>query len=128
VLVSDQGLDLSLHQIQGRMIVAANGVRAALDEYRQKNAEWVEAERDYRHAKAIARMKAKSKLVADREDEVFLMVEMEWTAAKKADVLRDSAKEALRAYQAILSGLQSVAGAHREEARLTNFEPREVSA
>lgn len=126
--MSDQTLDLSIHQINARMIAAANGVRAALDEYRTKNAEWVEAERDYRHAKAIARMKAKSKLVADREDEVFLQVETEWTAAKTADVLRDTAKEALRAHQAILSGLQSVAGAVREETRLTNFEPREVSA
>ena len=50
------------------------------------------------------------------------MVEDEWVSAKQAKVLRDSAKEALKATMAILNGLQSVASAHREEARLASWE------
>ena len=115
----NQTLDLTLAELNRRMLDAADAVDAALREYRERNSAWVEAERDYRHAKAVARMKAKAHLVADREDEVYLMVEQEWVGAKRADVLRDTAKEALRACEAILNGLQSVASVHREEARMT---------
>ena len=111
-------LDLSLPDLNRRLIAAVDAVDEALRAYRTANADWVEAERDYRHAKAIARAHAKAALVADREDEVYLMVEREWVTAKSAEVLRDTAKEALRATMAILNGLQSVASAHRAEARL----------
>lgn len=121
-------LNLTLPQITTRMIAAADGVRASLDEYRERNSAWVELERDHRHARAVAIPRLKSKLVADREAELFLMTEDEWTEAEMAKALRDSAKEALRANQAILSGLQSVAGAHREETRLATFGQQEGAA
>ena len=105
----------------GKLLDAADAIGAALREVREANAAWVELERDYLHAKAIARAHAKAKLVADREDEVYLTVEREWVAAKGAGVRRETAKEALRACMAVLSGLQSVASAHREEAKLATW-------
>jgi hypothetical protein len=120
--MTEEVLDLSLAQISSRMIGAAEAVRLALDELRRTNAVAVEAERDYRHARALKRLKLKSKLVSDREDELFLGTEDEWLRAEQAKALRDSAKEALRATQAILNGLQSVASAHKEEARLAHYE------
>jgi hypothetical protein len=125
---ASETLDLGLREINLRLIAAVDGVREALEEHRRTNSEWVEAERDYRHARAVKNARLKSKLAKDREDELFLMTEDEWLHAEMAKALRDSAKEALRACQAILSGIQSVAGAHREEARLAHFEPRELSA
>lgn len=122
-----QTLNLDLREINLRLIFSADAVRDALEEYRQANSAWVEAERDYRHACAVHRARLKAKLAKDREDELFLMVEDEWLRAEQAKVLRDSAKEALRACQAILSGIQSVAGAHKAEAQLARFEPKEVS-
>jgi hypothetical protein len=117
----EEVLDLSLAQITTQMIGAAEAVRLATDEVRRRNTAWVEAERDYRHARAVGRLKLKSKLVSDREDELFLGTENEWLQAELAKALKDSAKEALRACMAILSGLQSVASAHREEARLASW-------
>jgi hypothetical protein len=114
-------LDLTIAQLNRRLLDAADGVGEALRELREANASWVELERDYRHAKAIARAHAKAQLVADREDEVYLMVEREWVEAKAADVRRETAKEALRATMAVLNGLQSVASAHREEAKLASL-------
>src|SRR5262245_58030376 len=114
-------LNLTLPQITSRMVGAAEAVRLALDEYRHRNSDRVETRRDYLHARAIHRLKLKSKLVADREDELFMLTEDEWTAAEMADALKDSAKEALRASMAILSGLQSVASAHKEEAKMANW-------
>jgi hypothetical protein len=124
----NETLNLDLREINLRLIFSADAVRDALEEYRRANSEWVEAERDYRHARAVRSARLKSKLAKDREDELFLLTEDEWLRAESAKVLRESSKEALRACQAILSGIQSVAGAHREEARLAHFEPREVSA
>jgi hypothetical protein len=114
-------LDLTIAQLNARMLAAADAIAAALEEEREANSAWVEAERDYLHAKAVARAHAKAKLVADREDEIYLMVEREWVAAKSASVRRETAKDALRACMAILNGLQSVARAHGEEARLASF-------
>jgi hypothetical protein len=117
----NQTLDLTIAQLNGRMLAAADAIGVALEEEREANSAWVEAERDYLHAKAIARAHAKAKLVADREDEVYLMVEREWVAAKSAAMRRETAKDALRATMAILNGLQSVARAHGEEARLAGY-------
>jgi len=123
-----QTLNLDIREINLRLIFSADAVRDALDDYREHNSAWVEAERDYRHARAVKGVRLKSKLAKDREDELFLLTEDEWLRVEQAKVLRDSAKEALRATQAILSGVQSVAAAHRAEAQLANFESREVSA
>lgn len=117
-----QTLDLSLGELNHRMIAAADAVYAALDEYRTRNALWVEAERDHRHARALARPEILGATVGDREDALFLRTRDAWFKAEMAKALRDTAKEALRACQAVLSGLQSVASAHREEARMANFE------
>jgi hypothetical protein len=114
-------LDLTIAQLNRRLLDAADGVGEALRELREANSDWVEAERDYLHAKAVARAHAKAKLVADREDEIYLMIEREWVVAKTAAARRESAKEALRATMAILSGIQSVASAHREEAKLASW-------
>jgi hypothetical protein len=124
----NETLNLDLREINLRLIFSVDAVREALEELRIRNSEWVEAERDYRHASAVHRARLKSKLAKDREDELFLMVEDEWLRAEQAKTLRDSAKDALRATMAILSGVQSVAGAHREEARMARFGPEEVSA
>lgn len=115
-------LDLTLPQLNARMIAAADAVYAALDEYRSRNAAWVGAEVEYRTARAHARPEIVGKDAAAREDALFLVTRKEWFQAEMAKALRDTAKEALRACQAVLSGLQSVASAHREEARLANFE------
>lgn len=117
--------DLTLYEINQRLLLAADAVRDALAEYQASSAEWVEAERDHRHARAVGRLRLKSKLVGDREDELHLLTEEAWARAEAAKVSRDSSKEALRATQAILSGLQSAAGAHREEARLAHYGPSE---
>ena len=107
--LDDEALDLTLAQLNHRMLAAADAVDEAAREYRKSNSEWVEAERDYRHARAIKRARLKATKVGDREDELFLMTEDEWVSAEQAKVLKDSAKEALRATMAILNGLQSVA-------------------
>jgi hypothetical protein len=119
-------LNLDLREINLRLIFSADAVRDALEEYRTANSEWVEAERDYRHARAVKSARLKSKLAKDREDELFLLTEDEWLRAEQAKVLRDSSKEALRATQTILSGVQSVAAAHRAEAQLAAWEPSET--
>jgi len=114
---------LTIPELNAKILSAADAVRGAVAEYREVNSEAVEAERDYLHARAVARARLKSKLVADREDEMFLMVEDEWVRFESAKVLTASAKEALRATEAILSGLQSVASAHRAEAQLAKWGP-----
>lgn len=114
-------LDLSLGELNHRMIAAADAVYAALDEYRTRNAAWVKAERDYRYDRATNRPQLVGTTVAEREDELFLRTRQAWFQAEMAKALRDTAKEALRACQAVLSGLQSVASAHREEARLSMY-------
>ena len=117
-------MDLTVAELNRRMLAAADAIELALAEYRRANADWVELEREYRHAKAVARLKAKARLVADREDEVYLQIEVEWTRREHAAVLRDTSKEALRAAQAVLNGLQSVAAAHRAEANLAAWDER----
>src|SRR5262245_16409734 len=62
----EETLNLTLPQITSRMVGAAEAVRLSLDEYRRRNSAWVEAERDHLHARAVARPRLKSKLVADR--------------------------------------------------------------
>lgn len=113
--------DLSLAQINERMVAAAEDIRAALAEYRETNSKWVDAERAYRKARALAYAHASGKTVAHREAEVQRMADEEWYAAEMADARRNGAKEALRAAEAILSGYQSVASAHRAEANLSGF-------
>ena len=114
---------LTIPELNHKLIEAVSAVRSAVETYREANSDAVEAERDDLHARAVARARVKSKLVSDREDELFLMTEDEWTRFESTKVLVASAKEALRATEAILSGLQSVAGAHRAEAQLAKFGP-----
>ena len=44
-------LDLTLAELNRRMLDAADAVDTAMRELRERNSAWVEAERDYRHAK-----------------------------------------------------------------------------
>jgi hypothetical protein len=119
---------LTIPELNHKLIAAADAVRTSVEIYREANAEAVEAERDYLHARAVARPRLKSKLVADREDEMFLMIENEWLRFESTKVLVATAKEALRASEAILSGLQSVAAAHRADAQLARWGPEEIPA
>jgi hypothetical protein len=119
--MSDVAHDLSLAQINAKMIGAAEAIRIALDELRRRNSEAVEAKVAYREARAKRRPELRAKLVADREDELFLKTRDEWFRAEMAATLKDSAWEALRASMAILSGLQSVASAFKEEAKLASW-------
>ena len=114
-------LDLTLGQLNHRLLEAADAVDAALVEYRICNSQWVEAEMAHREARARVRPELTGKLAADREDELFLRTKHEWFNAEMKKALRDTAKEALRATMAILNGLQSVASAHRDEARLASW-------
>lgn len=114
--------DLTLYEINQRLLSEAEWVRELATKYTEVSLAWAEAEREWRHARAVARPRLKSKLVSDREDELHLMTEVDWYEAELAKALREGTKEALRAAQAVLSGLQSAASAHREEARLARVE------
>lgn len=119
---------LTIPELNHKIIVAADAIREALVEYRTVNAECVELERDYLHACAVKVPRLKERLAADRERELFLQTEDEWLAWKQAAADRQGAEKALRACEAILSGLQSVAAAHRADAQLAKWGPEEPAA
>ena len=126
-MTNTETLLLTIPELNFKLVTQADAVRAGVEIYREANSEAVEAERDYLHARAIARARLKAKLAADREDEMFLMVEDEWLRYESAKVLVATAKEALRAGEAILSGLQSVAAAHRADSQLAKWGPEEAA-
>jgi hypothetical protein len=119
--------DLTLRDINLKMVKAIDGVYAALDEYREANDAWVSAEYEYRRARADVLDGIEGRTADERDARTFKKTKDEWFEAHRYEVLKDSAKEALRANEAVLSGLQSVAAAHKAEAQLAKYEPREMA-
>lgn len=105
-------------ELNTAMLDKSAQVDEALDQYREANREWVNADRTARIARAQAYLVSKGKTVAEREAFVEIECDSETFEEHRLDSLRNGAKEALRARLAQLNALQSMASAIREEMRL----------
>jgi len=99
------------------MLDKSREVDVALENYRDLNTAWVEADRASRVARNTALLTAEG-TVGERQAKAEQAADGPIYAEKMASALRDSAKEALRARLAQLSALQSLATTVREELRL----------
>lgn len=94
-----------------------------LAELRKAAEEEIDAEHEYRLAAAIAYLKSEGKNKEARESDVFLETKDLRKAARIAEALKHSAREALAAKRSQLSAYQTLAAAYKEEARLGTSGP-----
>lgn len=118
---------LSAFELNTAMVEKSREVDLALDEYRRYNRQWAEAENVSRKKQAQAYAFVKGKTVPETRALIDLECDEELSQALLADVLRNSAKEALRARMSQLSALQSMASALREELRFGRTGPDQVA-
>ena len=109
------------------MIDAKRDLEAAQDEHVKRVREAADADRVMRIAKASAYLAA-SGPVEERKAVVDQKTADVQHAAKMADGLQQSALEAIRSRRQIMSSLQSLAAAQREEAHLARYMDRELES
>jgi len=102
------------------LISTTTELDSAQDEHRKRSLEWVKAENDYRIAKATAFLSSEEKTVDAKKARVDIECETERLAAHNAEVLRDSALEALRTLRAQLNAFQTVAGLMKTEMEMAD--------
>lgn len=118
---------MNAHDLNKAMLDAVAELEQAQDEHRHQVLRAAEADRAMRIAEASAYLAA-SGPVAERQAYVAKACAVERYAFKMADGLERSALEAIRSRRQILSALQSLAAAQREEAHLARYMDRELES
>lgn len=124
-----------VHLNQEMMRLAVD-VEKASDTFRRYALRYARAEEVYRHRKAVeytrivaedkARPRKEQRTVAAITAEVDILCENERRTRSLNDALKEAAKERLRALQASLSAVQSVASSIRAEIQLAGTGPRQT--
>jgi hypothetical protein len=128
---------MTLVELSDSMAVASDALTSAIDELRTAGRRWASAESAYRLARSLALASVDGKNADEREAKAESFdVTLEtpdgteaanlntWRYRRDlAEAEKTSAYQAVRAGQARVSALQSIAAAHREEARLAGVGP-----
>lgn len=114
-------------ELASAMIQARDELEESLREHARCVQEAALKDRTYRIAKATSILSVDG-TVQEREAHMDQATAEVRYAAKLAEGLETSALEAIRSRRQILSALQSLAAAQREEAALARYESRETSA
>lgn len=124
--------------LAGQLVQAVNDLRTAQTDLEERSRTYADAERKYRHAKAVAYLRSHGANITERESNAELMTiaathEGEALTLNDirhqrdlADGLRTSALEAVRSYRGVVSALQSLASLEKSEAELARYGPQEA--
>jgi hypothetical protein len=120
--VTDQDV-LTAAELNRQMRDKSDQIDDALDAFRKTANEWVEASRQLKMARSKAFASGvPGRNAEERDAAVYALTEEQDYEEERLKMMRDVCKEALRAREDQLSGLQSLAGALREELKLARVD------